>query len=224
MWQRLYQELEAGGLTVIAVALDSEPGAAEPWIEQAAVTFPALIDREHRVADLYNMVNVPQAVWIDETGRIVRPAESAGSFDSLTLRVSQPQADQDEAAAKARATRLHYISAIHDWVARGSESQYVFIEDQARARMGPPDEGVALAHAKFRLGQYLLAAGREVEGRGLLEEAKALHPDSWAMWRQASDKMDNGIAAGPEFSARVRARGLANKPYYAPIDMPGMPS
>ena len=43
------------------------------------------------------------------------------------------------------------------------------------------------------------------------------------MWRQAAGKLPNGIAAGPEFMARVRERALADKPYYAPVDMEGMP-
>ena len=78
MWQSLQESAKDHGFTVLAIALD-EPDAARPWIEAAAPTFPCLIDREHRVAELYNLVNVPQAVWIDETGRMVRPPESAGS-------------------------------------------------------------------------------------------------------------------------------------------------
>ncbi len=36
-----------------------------------------LIDVQHTVATLHNMVNVPTGVWFDETGRIVRPNETA---------------------------------------------------------------------------------------------------------------------------------------------------
>ena len=47
---------------------------------------PSLIDTRHRLADLYNMVNVPTVVWIDERGRIVRPNDVA--FGSDTFRTS----------------------------------------------------------------------------------------------------------------------------------------
>ena len=76
------EDLEAYPFTVLAVALD-EAEAARPWIEAAGASYPCLIDRDHRVADLYNLVNVPQAVWIDEDGRIVRPGETAGSTDAF---------------------------------------------------------------------------------------------------------------------------------------------
>jgi L-ascorbate metabolism protein UlaG (beta-lactamase superfamily) len=56
--------------TVLAVAMD-QPDAARPWVEAAKPAYPCLIDRDHLLADLYHLVNVPQAVWIDERGRIV---------------------------------------------------------------------------------------------------------------------------------------------------------
>ena len=63
---------------VVAVAEESR-GAdhARPWIEQAKSGYWQLIDTEHRLSDLYNLVNVPQAVWIDEQGNIARPPETA---------------------------------------------------------------------------------------------------------------------------------------------------
>jgi len=76
VWQSLAQELKDHPFTVLAVALD-QAESARPWIEAAKATYPCLIDSDHHVADLYNLVNVPQAVWIDEQGRIVRPPETA---------------------------------------------------------------------------------------------------------------------------------------------------
>ena len=75
MWQALFESLADQPFVVIAVALD-QPEAARAWIEAASPTYPCLIDRDHHVADLFNLVNVPQAVWIDaascETPRRLR--------------------------------------------------------------------------------------------------------------------------------------------------------
>ena len=57
--------------------------------------------------------------------------------------------------------------------------------------------------------------------RAQFERASELHPDSWAIWRQSSPKLENGIAAGPEFAARVAA--LGEKHYYPPPDIAGLP-
>lgn len=218
VWQELYEELKGDGFTVIAVALDTRPGAAELWIEKAAPSYPALIDRQHRVAELYNMVNVPQAVWIDEEGRIVRSLEVAGSYDAF--RYSDPatgERDPVETAKLARAREI-YLDAVRDWVARGDES--AFVRD-AGLRHSLPDDDIAAAHARFRLGTYLTQCGRSDEGRALLDEASRLHPDSWTIWRDAAEKTASGIAGGPAFRERVNA--LGDRRYYARIDMPGMP-
>ena len=68
---------------VLTVAVDRSAEAARPWIEAARPTHPALIDRRHLVADLYNMVNVPTVVWVDEVGRIVRPNDVAFGTDTF---------------------------------------------------------------------------------------------------------------------------------------------
>ena len=68
MWQNLTEDLSGLNFVVLAVAFD-ETEAARPWIEPASPTYPCLIDRDHAVAELYHMVNVPQAAWIDEAGR-----------------------------------------------------------------------------------------------------------------------------------------------------------
>src|SRR3982750_1390496 len=98
--------------------------AAGPFIEMAHPTYPCLIDREHRVAELYNMVNVPTAVWIDEHGRMVRPPENAGSsdlwraFDRATGTLSDAQV-----AENAR-IKANYMDAVRDWAVRGAGSPY----------------------------------------------------------------------------------------------------
>ena len=65
---------------ILAAAQDTAGlAAAKKWYDKAGVTFPALIDPEHKLTALYGMVNVPTGVWIDEEGNIVRPPETAYS-------------------------------------------------------------------------------------------------------------------------------------------------
>jgi hypothetical protein len=78
------------------------------------------------------------------------------------------------------------------------------------------------AHTAFALGQYLIGSGKAAEGNALVEQASELHPESWAIWRQGAELDERGLAATADFWTRVDA--LGSTPYYAPIDMPGMPA
>lgn len=216
MWQSLHESAKDRGFTVLAIALD-EPDAARPWIEAAAPGFPCLIDREHRVAQLYNLVNVPQAVWIDEAGRMVRPPESAGSTDGFNQRNRQTNALPDEVLARRARLKKAYFDAARDWALHGAASRHVMSPQEVLQRLQVPDDGVAEAHARFRLGQMLLREGDAVQARAQFDMASRLHPDSWAIWRQHAERDARGLAAGPEFWARVDA--LGDKPYYPPADI-----
>ena len=216
MWRVLFDELKDLGFTVIAVALD-QPDAARPWVEAAAPSYPCLIDREHRVADLYNLTNVPQAVWIDEQGCIVRPPETAGSTDGFRAMDRQTFAMPAAALAERDRAKQAYFDAVRDWVRHGTASAVVPSRASLAQRISLPGPTVAEAHARFRLGLQLLHAGQAGEAQAQLAEAARLHPDSWAMWRQAAAKNERGLAAGPAFWARVDA--LGDKPYYPQADI-----
>ncbi len=217
----MYEDLKHRNFMVIAVAMDARPDAARPFIEEAAPTYVSLIDRNHHLADLYNMVNVPQAVWIDEAGRIVRPPESAGAYEGFRSMDRATGAMPDEMVALTGGARQTYLNAIRDWVANGAASRFVFDDRAARAHLALPSADIAQAHANFRLGQHLQRLGRAAEAESLFAEAIALHPDSWNIWRQTAAVDANGLAAGPEFWARVDA--LGERRYYLPVDLEGMP-
>ena len=221
MWQKLYDALKDQNFIVIAVAMDSEADAARPWIEAAAPDYPALIDRDHRVAERYNMVNVPQAVWIDESGTIVRPAENAGAYEGfrkMDLETWTMPEDELAITVKAQAT---YFEAVGDWVRQGAACGHLFDAERARALTAVPGAEIAQAHCHFQLGQYLLRHGRETEAQEHLAEASRLHPTSWNIWRQAAEKNETGLAASAEFWSRVN--DLGDDHYYPPVDMAGMP-
>lgn len=216
MWQALATELADANFTILAVALDTAD-AARPWIEGAAPTYPCLIDADHHVAALYHLVNVPQAVWIDEAGRIVRPPESAGADDAFRAMDRKTFTLAPELMERRQRRRQAYLDAIRHWARAGDVSPHALAPAQAAARLPQPSAAEAEAHAWFRLGQHLRRQGQETEAVAAFARATALHPDSWAMWRQAAPKDGRGLASGEAFWARVDA--LGDRPYYPPSDI-----
>jgi AhpC/TSA family len=223
VWQALYEELEDKNFLPIAVALDS--GGAEharQWIEKANPTYPSLIDERHLVAELYDMINVPNAVWIDESGRIVRPAESAGASDAFRSLDIKTMTMPPAAVEDQRTKRGVYLDALRDWATKGAASVHALSPDEVRRRMAGPSDEDALAQVNFKLGLYLHAIGHEQAAQRYFDEAKRLRPESWAFKRQAWTLEQVGKAGGPEFWAAVQA--LGDKPYYPPVQMEGMPA
>ena len=211
MWQKLYDELKDQGFMVIAVAMDSRGvSSARGPIKRAKTTYVSVIDRGHLVADLYNMVNVPQAVWIDEAGKIVRPTEVSGA--ALTFNI-----------AKMRKMRKVYLDAIRDWVRNGKASEFVFDAEQARAHVPTFTEEIALAHANFHLGQALWDSGDKKEGASFLKRAVELNPNSWNFYRQMKNLEHILGSGGPEFFRRTRRHRKQGREYYPAPDMRGMP-
>lgn len=210
------------GLTIIAVALDSAgEDAARPWIEAANPTYPCLIDRTHQVAHDYGILNVPTGVWIDEEGRIVRPAESLGSFDTNpyrdTVTGQVPPEIQDEVARR----RDYYYSALRDWVDNGKDSQFVMSKEELHRRMKLPTPEKEQATAYFRLGIHLQQEGNPEEADRLFERAALVWPESWTFLRQSwywHPLPDWGTLSGPPRIAEARK----THPMVAPLDMPGI--
>ena len=62
------------------------------------------------------MVNVPEAVWIDEAGRIVRPPEPAGSYEGFRQMNRATTEMPEEAARLTAQAKATYVDAIRDWV------------------------------------------------------------------------------------------------------------
>ena len=200
---------------VVAVAEESRGAEhARPWIEQAKADYWCLIDTGHRVADLYGMVNVPQAVWIDEAGRIVRPPETAGSTDHFRQMDRTTRTLAPELATAREAARRGYIDAVRDWVVTG---RHALPADAARERLPRITPEIAAAQAHFRLGVWLRRHGNAAEGDAHLGRASRLHPGSWNMWRQAADLDEVGKASGEAFWKRVEA--LGERPYYPPPNL-----
>jgi hypothetical protein len=201
----------------ITIAFDSGGNAAtEPWITAAKPTYPCLIDRRHVVAELYDMVNVPTAVWIDERGKIVRPSEPAGVTDAFRKMNRTNFSIPTDAMNELQAKRKAYQDAIRDWVANGAKSKFALSEAEVLRRMHTPDDSQVRAAANFRLGEYLFEKGHAPAAQKYFEEAKRLRPESWNYKRQAWALEDPMKPGGPEFWAAVDSLGEGK--YYPGAD------
>lgn len=175
--------------------------AAGPFYDRARATFTTLIDRSHTVSSLYNMVNVPTGVWIDEQGRIVRPNEVAYSKKVAMLSIN---VDGDA-----------YVAGLRDWVAKGPASPYVLSPEEIAARMAPRSQEQALADAHFRMAVYFHEKGDGARAERHWASAQQMRPDSWNFHRQQwsfnpKDAMKHWMA---------KFRTLGDQPYYAPLEL-----
>ena len=187
---------------VITVALDRSAEDARPWIEAARPTHPSLIDVRHLVADLYNMVNVPTAVWIGENGRVVRPNDVVFATDTF-----RHLSGIDSA---------RHLAAIRAWV-RGDTSAPP--EQAIRAQQALPEPASQQARAGFGLGQWLFQRGHaEAAARHFLL-AGELAPDDFTI-RRGTMPMRGIDPMGPEYRAMVKAWAKAGFSYYRPLAEP----
>lgn len=164
------------------------------------------------------MVNVPNAVWINEEGRIVRPPEPAGASDGFRAMDQKTFKMPDEAVAKSREVKRAYLDGLRDWVARGEASPWALPKADVLPRMKPVTADHELAATNFALARYLHTRGNPADAAPYFAEAIRLHPENWSYKRQAWALEDPAKAGGPEFWAAVEALGAER--YYPPIHMP----
>jgi AhpC/TSA family protein len=204
-WQKLYRELKDQNFEIVSVAQDTAGvKAVGPIVQKAKPEFTVLVDPTHLVTRLYDMVNVPTAVWIDEKGQIVRPNEVA--YVDNTFKYLHGL----DAAA--------YLQGIRDWVANGAKSPWVIGEKELQSRMKPQNPDHAQAAAEFALAEYLSHTNRGVDAIPHFKEAQRLNPQSWNYKRQAWALSNADRDYGTNFMKEVRK--LNGKPYYTPRQLP----
>lgn len=178
---------------MVTVALDLRPEDTHRWIDAASPTHPSLIDTRHVTGELFGFVNIPMACWIDETGTIVRNAESAsiersplrdsdipdGIPDRMKTMLTEVKAIPDHAEA--------YRAAIVDWARQGAGSRFALTPDEVIARSLPRDASTARATACFELGQHLYRTRPDDPDAAIRwwKRAHELDPGNWTYQRQA---------------------------------------
>jgi hypothetical protein len=197
-------------------------------VKLVRATYPLLRDEQHVVAQLYDITNVPMAVWIDENGKIVRPPESAGSYDVVKHMDLKTFSIPEEITKRAAHVRAMYFDAVRDWVKHGAKSRFALSPEEVSKRAHGPGDAAARGHACFAIGAWLWRSGEREASKRWFEEAVAAQPDNWAFRRQkiavADEAAIGNFAATPEFFGAVQKTAAEGKRYYDLIDMPGMPS
>jgi hypothetical protein len=199
VWQGVYEELKDRGFTVITVALDKSAEDARPWIEAATPTHPSLIDTRHVLAELYNVVNVPTILWIDERGCIVRPNDVAFGADTFRQLTGLDSS-------------IH-LKALRAWV-RGETP--AFAGDDVRAQQTLPTAADQQARAECGLGRWLFERGRPEAAATHFERGGELAPHDFTI-RRGSMPMRGIDPMGPQFRAMLGEWTQKGQPYYRPL-------
>ena len=164
---------------------------AKPWVDAASPTHPSLIDPTHEIDRVLGIQNVPQAVWINENGVLVRPAEGA-SIEVSPLRAAEiPDETPDRLKAlltevkKMPDTADAYRAAIADWVAKGAESAYALTPDEVLAKSQPRPAEHSEAAANFEVACELFETVGKDAAVPYWKRAHELHRENWTYKRQA---------------------------------------
>jgi hypothetical protein len=153
---------------------------ARPFVDAAGSTHPSLIDQTHQMDFLFGVTNIPQVVWIDEAGMIVRPPEMG-----MAMPVG---ADAEKMVERigGMEQRVRYVAKLRDWVQRGSESEYALSPDEVVAKSRPRPLTVSEAAAHFEIAQHLWRTeGLSERTIAHFNAAHELQPDNITYKRQA---------------------------------------
>src|ERR1700730_5729984 len=111
-------------MEIVTVCLEvTGAETARPLIEAAGPEHPSLIDVSHQMDARFGVVNIPNGIWIDEQGLIVRPAEPARSGGPVAMpRIQRPDGDSsrtkemgEAVASRITIDRDRYAAAVRDW-------------------------------------------------------------------------------------------------------------
>ncbi len=132
--------------------------------EAGELSFPVLVDANHRVAELFGVINIPATVWFDEQGEMVRPPTIA------------PGDDRWREYTKVDANEHH--DALRAWVLRGE------IDASVMQRWSQPDaQDASLARAHRRMASWLHRHGNDDAAHAHFAEAERLAPFDWTIRR-----------------------------------------
>jgi peroxiredoxin len=191
-WQQLANELVGDGLDLVTVALDDDTDAVRKWTSRVA-GLPVVIDPDHRVSDVFGVVNVPATVWLDEDGRVVKPPTIAPGDDQFAEFTDVDSSTHHE--------------ALRRWVHGGAAPA---------AEAAEETESVRTARAERRLAAWLHRNGRADAAGRHFAAAIELAPLDFSIRRSSMPARGQDPFVGEEFLELWEQWSAAGRPGYQP--------
>jgi len=164
-----------------------------------------LLDTKHAVSSAYQFINVPMGIWIDERGRVVRPAEPAWAASRVDKFGGKEIAIEGE----------KYVAGLRDWVKNGDRSVYALSDEEFAKRVKPRSAAEMEADASFKLAVYFHDNGNQDMAAKYFAHAQQLNPDDWNYHRQ--DWSFTPQEAGKKWMEKFQK---LDTPYYPKLEMP----
>jgi tetratricopeptide (TPR) repeat protein len=153
---------------------------------------------------VFHFVNVPMGVWIDERGRVVRPAEAAWTESRTDTYGGKPFVIEGGP----------YVEGLTDWVTNGERSSFVLSDEEFARRVTPRSPSELEADATFKLAVWFQQAGNAELAAKYFKRAQELNPDDWNYHRQEWSFTPQD--AGKKWLEKFQN---LDKPYYPKLEM-----
>jgi hypothetical protein len=190
---------------IVAAAQDTggEVAAGE-WYDKAKATYTTLIDARHAVSSAYQFINVPMGIWIDEQGRVVRPAEPAWTTNQ-SMKFGEKSITTEGQL---------YLAALRDWVQNGDRSASALSDEEFARRVKPRSPAEMEADASFKLAVWFHENSNNELAAKYFARAQQLNPDDWNYHRQQWSFSPQ--EAGKKWLEKFQK---TERPYYPKLDL-----
>jgi hypothetical protein len=146
-------------------------------------------------------------MWIDERGRVVRPAEQAWTTSGDHQYGDRVLTKDGEA----------YVAALKDWVANGERSKFALSDEEYRTKVKPRSASDMEADASFKLAVWFHDHDNNELAAKYWKRAQDLNPNDWNYARQ--DWSFTPTESGKKWMEKLQSTDKDYQ-YYPKLELP----